>query len=271
MRAFVQTFFTFSRTAAAILACASLLEARTFKVDALILRVDMSQRIFVAAHRPIPGYMQAMTMPFRVTDAGQLSGLTPGTRIEFELDRGVAKRIRKVANTDPDLIRPALPVGALLPDFALTDQQGRTVTLRELRGKVAVLQFIYTRCPIAEVCPRLAAGFATLQRRFDDKSLMLLSVSLDPRHDTPAVLADYAKLWRAQPDRWRFLTGSPEAVEQLASNFGVVYWPEDGTLTHTARTAVLDRDGRVAAIVEGSSFRADQLVELVRQHLEVKR
>jgi cytochrome oxidase Cu insertion factor (SCO1/SenC/PrrC family) len=85
------------------------------------------------------------------------------------------------------------------------------------------------------------------------------------------VLADFAKLWRAQPDRWKFLTGTAEAVNQVAGHFGVVYWPEDGTLTHTARTAVIDRDGRVAAVIEGSSFRTDQLVELIRHHLEVNR
>jgi protein SCO1/2 len=118
----------------------------------------------------------------------------------------------------------------------------------------------------------MAAGFATLQRRFaGDPGLVLLSVSLDPRFDTPAVLADYAKLWRAQPKVWHFLTGSPRAVEQVAGSFGVVYWPEDGTLTHTARTSLIDREGRVAAVVEGSSFRTDQLIELVRHHLEVSR
>jgi protein SCO1 len=265
MRASVLTFFIFISIVLAA-------NARARKVDALVLSVDVAERTVLAAHRPIAGYMPAMTMGFQVRDAGELKDLTPGTRIEFELDGNVARRIRKIATADLDLIRPALPVGSPLPPFALTDQQGRTVTLADLRGKVAVLQFIYTRCPIAEVCPRMAAGFATLQRRFaNDRALMLLSVSLDPRYDTPAVLAEYAKLWRAKWEAWRFLTGSPEAVDRLAGNFGVVYWPEDGTLTHTARTAIVGRDGRIAAVVEGASFRADQLVELVRHHLEVSR
>jgi protein SCO1/2 len=249
------------------------MDARSHQVDAVVLSVDAAGRTFVAAHRPIAGYMGAMTMSFRTHETDALSGINPGARITFTLDAradgNIARRIRKVAAADPDLIRPALPIGSLIPDFALTNQAGRSIRLSALRGKLIALQFIYTRCPIAEVCPRMAAGFATLQRATAGADgITLLSISLDPRHDTPGVLAEYANRWRADNDRWHFLTGSPEAVEHVASTFGVVYWPEDGTLTHTARTAVIGRDGRLAALVEGSSFRTDQLLELVRHHME---
>jgi protein SCO1 len=271
MRGFARTFFTF--TSFAIVPIAG---ARSVKVDALIVSVDPGAQTITAAHRPIAGYMPAMTMPFRVRDAGELAGLTAGTRIEFELERSAegsfARHLRKIAPADPDLVRPGLPVGAALPDFALADQSGRITKLSDLRGKLIALQFIYTRCPVAEVCPRMAAGFATLQRRFgSDAGLALLSVSLDPRYDTPSVLADYAKNWKAEPEVWRFLTGSEEAIASLAGRFGVVYWPEDGTLTHTAHTVLIGRDGRIAATIEGSSYRVDQLIELVRHHLEVSR
>jgi protein SCO1/2 len=274
MREFAPTCSIFIRIGLALTVSTSLTSARSVKVDALVIRVDRAENIIIAAHRPIPGYMPAMTMPFRAKDPGDLEGLTAGTRIEFEFEttKAVARGIRKIATADPDLIRPGLGVGAVVPEFALVDQAGRTLKLSDLRGKLVALQFIYTRCPVAEVCPRMAAGFATLQRRFAETSdLVLLSVSLDPRFDTPAVLADYAKLWRARPEMWHFLTGSPEAVEQVAGSFGVVYWPEDGTLTHTARTALIDRKGCIAALVEGSSFRTDQLLELIRHHLEVSR
>jgi protein SCO1/2 len=247
-------------------------------VDALVLKVNPGESAFVAAHRPIPGYMPAMTMALRVRNASELTGLEPGTRVEFDLSSGrkgnFAQRIRKKAVADPDLVRPALAIGTAVPDFSLTDQLGRTVRLSDLSGKVVALQFIYTRCPLAEVCPRMAASFATLQRRFETaigSDLTLVSVSLDPRYDSPVVLADYAKLWRAKPNGWHFVTGAPEAVERVASNFGVVYWPEDGTLTHTAKTVLIDRDGRLAALIDGSSYRTDQLVELVHHILEVKR
>jgi protein SCO1/2 len=117
----------------------------------------------------------------------------------------------------------------------------------------------------------MAASFAALQRRYDRSDLALLSVSLDPRYDTPSVLLGYAALWQAKPRSWRFLTGSADAVDRVAQSFGVVYWPEDGTLTHTARTALIGRDGRLAALIEGSEFRTDQLIKLVEHHLEITR
>ena len=72
------------------------------------------------------------------------------------------------------------------------------------------INFIYTRCPLPDVCPRLSANFATLQRRFRDplnRDLVLLSVTVDPDYDTPPVLADYARRWAADLSVWRFLTG----------------------------------------------------------------
>jgi protein SCO1/2 len=219
--------------------------------------------------------MPAMTMPFRAREKAELVGLSPGTRVQFDLEIAaegrLASHIKKIATADPDLIRPAIPVGAEVPDFELTDQSGRVVRLSHLRGKVVALQFIYTRCPVAEVCPRMAAGFAALQRRYDRSDLALLSISLDPRYDTPSVLLGYAALWQARPRSWRFLTGSNEAVDRVAQSFGVVYWPEDGTLTHTARTALIGRDGRLGALIEGSEFRTDQLINLVEHHLEMTR
>jgi protein SCO1/2 len=92
---------------------------------------------------------------------------------------------------------------------------------------------------------------------------------IDPEWDTPQVLAAYAKLWRAQPDAWRFLTGSPDAVRKTATDWGLVYWPEEGAITHTSRTALIGRDGKLLAMVEGSSYRTDQLIGLIRRHLEV--
>jgi protein SCO1/2 len=246
-------------------------EARTFRVDALIIRVDADERLFIAAHRPIAGYMPAMTMSFRVRDGAELAELSPGTRVQFEIEGGFARGIRKLAVADPDLIRSGIAIGTVVPDFELTDQLGRIVRLSHLRGKVVALQFIYTRCPVAEVCPRMAASFAALQRRYDRSDLALLSVSLDPRYDTPSVLLGYAALWQAKPRSWRFLTGSADAVDRVAQSFGVVYWPEDGTLTHTARTALIGRDGRLAALIEGSEFRTDQLIKLVEHHLEITR
>ena len=134
------------------------------------------------------------------------------------------------------------------------------------RGKLVALNFLYTRCPMPEVCPRLAASFAYPSPKFPD--LTLLSITIDPAWDTPEVLAGYAKLWRARDEEWRFLTGSPDAVKQAATAWGLIYWPEEGAIVHTSRTAIIGRDGKLLAMVEGSSYRTDQLVNLVRHYLQ---
>ena len=149
-----------------------------------------------------------------------------------------------------------------MPDFTLTDQDDRVVKLSDFRGQLIAVDFIYTRCPMPDVCPRLSANFARLQKRFGGK-IVLLSISLDPEYDTPAVLTDYAHRWRADSESWRFLTGSMEDVRKVAGRFGVVYWAEEGAITHTSSTAIIDPDGRLRAVVEGSSFTSQQLIDLV--------
>src|SRR5262249_40386195 len=138
------------------------------------------------------------------------------------------------------------------------------------RGKVAAIDFIYTRCPLPDVCPRLSANFAMLQRQFHDrigKSLVLLSVTVDPEFDTPLVMADYARRWSAGWG-WLFLTGD---VAKLAASVGEVYWAEEGSIGHNSTTTIIGRDGRLAAQVEGSSYRPDQLAHLIARQLEDQR
>ena len=237
-----------------------------------MLRVDRADQRVVVSHRAIPGYMNAMVMPFRVARAAELDGLAPGARVRFDLEvrkRGsLARHMRQQPAELGDVRLPPpaqrLAIGATVPDFALADQSASTVRLSDFRGRVVAIDFIYTRCPLPDVCPRLSATFAALQRRFAAREdLVLLSVTIDPQHDTPAVLAGYAKIWKADPASWRFLTGTIAEVEAVAGRFGMVYWPEEGLMTHTSATGIIGRDGRLAAVVEGTTFTAAQLGDLI--------
>jgi len=213
--------------------------------------------------------------------------LQPGARIDCQLvvrkGRSFLEKIH-VRQGAPDgvvedqgdrIVLPEPPekvhVGEVLPDFSLTDQHGARVTLSELRGQVVAVNFIYTRCPLPDACPRLSATFARVQRRFAPrlaKDLMLLSVTIDPEHDTPAVLAKYGKIWNTRAEGWRFLTGSTEEVQSVAGRFGMNYWSEEGLITHTSMTGVISRDGRLMAVVEGSSYRAEELGDLIEKEME---
>jgi len=98
----------------------------------------------------------------------------------------------------------------VLPGFSLVERDGRTVTEADLKGRVTILTFIFTRC--TDSCPLQTARMARLQREINDEQLRLVSVTIDPIYDTPSVLSEYATRVGARPDRWLFLTGAPDAV-----------------------------------------------------------
>ena len=222
------------------------------------------------SHRAIPGYMPAMAMPFPVAHASDLDQLTPGSRVRFDLrvrnGRARITKVRQEAAPAPDFPLPKLEhviaIGQRVPDFTLTDERGRPAHLSDSLGRLTAIEFIYTRCPLPDVCPRLSANFALLQKRFGPR-IALLSITLDPEYDTPEVLASYGKRWRADPAVWRFLTGTPEAIRRVAGNFGLVYWAEDGAITHSSSTALISPTGILVARIQGSSYTPKQLSDLV--------
>jgi protein SCO1 len=153
-----------------------------------------------------------------------------------------------------------------VPDFTLIDQTGRRVTLSQWAGKVVAVTFIYTSCPLPDYCFRLANNFGQLNQRFAGRmgrDLVLLSISFDPVHDQPKVLAKYASTWKGDPESWHFLTGPLDEVKAVSRQFGLNFWPDDVYVTHSLHTLVIDRRGRLAADFEGNQFTARQLGDYV--------
>ena len=176
---------------------------------------------------------------------------------------------------------PSLPAGGdgnldtladygRVPDFALVERSGRTVTLADLRGAVWLANFIYTQC--TETCPLQSAEVARLQREFAGaRDLRLVSITVDPEHDTAATLAAYAARYGADRDRWLFLTGSKAAIYTLARDgfrLGVIdagatqarkfrpLWGPSlafashgsrGLVMHSSRFVLVDRNARIRA------------------------
>ena len=103
----------------------------------------------------------------------------------------------------------------------------------------------------------MVENFRAIRTRFADRmarDLVLLTISFDPQYDTPQVLAQYAASMRAGGPGWHFLTGDPANVERVCNAFGIQYFPDEGLITHSLQTAVIDRNGRLAATVEGKEF-----------------
>jgi len=261
--------------------------AHRYRVQGLVLDVNRNDKTMIVSHRAIPGYMDAMAMPFRVATASELNSVKRGDQVEFQLvvkrRTSLAEKLKtgtsaEVANPQRGAAPLPLPIpaeklalGMPVPDFQLINQSARSIRLSDFSGRIVAVNFIYTRCPLPEVCPRLSANFAHLQKRFRQrmgKDLVLVSITLDPQYDNTTVLADNAKRWGAG-EGWQFLTGGSAEIQRVASQFGLVYWPEDGLLTHTSQTGIIGRDGRLAAVIEGSSYEEDQLGDLIAKQLEV--
>jgi protein SCO1 len=174
-----------------------------------------------------------------------------------------------------------LDVYGAAPSFELTDQTGATFSSAQLAGRVALLDFVYTHC--TDACPLLSATFQQAQRKLaDDKLLgtraMLVSLSVDPQHDTPPVLAEYGQQFKADPSGWKLLTGDWDAVYNVVTGFKVATRPPrpavdapapGGTeLTHSTRIILLDGQQQVRAYLEGQDATADDLVSAVKRALQ---
>ena len=251
--------------------------ARHYSTHGLVLAVDRPGAAVTISHDAFQGFMDAMVMPFDLRGPAREIQLTPGDRVRLRLAvkgaRSWVDRLEIVSAAPVDVglqntpaVPLLVPVGASIPDFELIDQAGARVSLASLRGKVVAVNFIYTRCPLPDYCPRMVANFRAIRDRFKERlggDLVLLTVTFDPKYDTPATLAKYAAGERAGGPGWHFLTGDATRIESVCAAFGIQYWPEEGLITHTLETAVIDRDGRLAATVEGKEFTGRQLGDLV--------
>jgi protein SCO1/2 len=263
-----------ARNAVLLVAVSAALIAKSYPVEGIVIAVDRAARTMLVSHRPIGAYMPAMTMPFAVENPDQLNGLHAGMRVRFDLaagkGRALARNVRQSGGEDVAIPPPKerLRIGDAIPDFMLTDQLGRPSNILQFRRKVLAVNFIYTRCPLPDICPRLSANFAALQKHFSgsmSRDLVLLSITVDPDYDTPAVLAEYAARWGADARWWRFLTGD---VSRIAPQLGEVYWTDEGSIGHNSVVSIVGRDGRLAALMDGSTWRIGELEDLISHQLE---
>jgi len=259
----------------------------------VVLSVDRAAHTVVVSTEAVPGFMAAMAMSVDVREAAALDGLMPGTRIAFVYVVGGTSpyaeniRVLGVENLDRkqlelqrlkvlnDIANPAaaarvVSVGQPVPDFTLTDQVGQHVALSSLTGKVVALTFGYVRCPNPAYCFRLASNLGQVQKQLKDKvgrDVILLTIVLDPEHDQQQALLEYSRVWTTRPEVWHFLTGPVADVRKAAGLFGVEFWKDEGSVLHSLKTVVVDRQGRLAASLEGNAFSAGQLVDVVKSVL----
>lgn len=255
-----------------------------------IVLLDKSNQSAIIDGDSIPGFMDAMAMDYKIKLAADFSPLAAGDIISAEVvvesrDKdavpdywlenvkvtGHAKPSGDKANAKPSAELHVPAPGEVVPDFQFTNQNGRSISLKQYRGQVLLVTFIYTRCPFPDFCPRVGAQFAQLNQQLAaDTSLAsrthLLCISFDPAHDTPKVLRDYGfslahSRQAALFERWEFAVPRAADLPQIASYFGLTYKPENGLITHSLSTAVIGPDGKIVSWYHGSEWQVAELMK----------
>jgi protein SCO1/2 len=283
-------YFRVSNLAFGFTLSAMSLLAQTHADSGLVVETNAKSHSILVSCAEIPGYMAPMEMWFKVRLPADVDTLKPGMQIRFNIvTRGhelYAEQIKQQASENfesepmqaggltaissalnPGQAATIVKVGEPVPDFTLTDQSGEQIHLSQFRNKVVALTFGYSRCPNPDYCRRLSnnlAGFASRAGR----DLILLTIDIDPEHDNGKTLSDFAQVWRADPSKWHFLSGSKPEVKQVAGLFGMDFWSDEGLLTHSLHTVIIDRRGQLAVNLEGNSFTVRQVGDLVESQLD---
>jgi protein SCO1/2 len=209
--------------------------------------------------------------------------LQPGDRIAFSLHvddaQYAADDIRIVGHSEPASARAPARVnrvheGDAVPEFAFVDERNRPLTTADLRGHLTVLTFVFTRCPVPEFCPLLSLRFGELQRAIGADSgfarrVRLLSITLDPEHDRPEVLTEYARGVGADPAVWSFATGETAQIDSVVRAFSVFRERNGVTLDHTLCTALVDGDGTIVELWRGNGWTTAEVLSAIRARISI--
>jgi len=240
-----------------------------------VVSVDKRGLTVTVAHEAIPGYMDAMTMPFKLKNDRLLNDVSDGDGIQATLviaglrswldDVVLTRETAEASNlVKRDAWIEPKP-GDMVPEFSLVDQNGGRFGLNQLRGQNLILTFIYTRCPLPDYCPLMTDNFGEIEKAIksssgDNSKLVLLSITLDPTFDTPEVLRRYAEANSADLTHWRFATGTAGEIKKIATYFGLQYWDEGDQVIHSLRTALIGADGKLVKLYRGNEWKPEEVI-----------
>jgi protein SCO1/2 len=256
-------------------------ERTQYPLKGKVLSIDKPNASMVVDGEKIPGFMEAMAMPYRVKNANDLDAVAVGDSIAANIvkenDDYFVADVKVMQHSAAPASKPTAELhipqtGESVPNFELVNQSGRHVSLEQYRGKTLLLTFIYTRCPFADFCPRVTGEFAALNQELRKDAKLygkthLLSVSFDPKHDSPKVLRTYGAGYMGKParfDHWEFAVAPEDELPDIARYFGLTYTEDGGLITHTLSTAVIGPDGKILKWYHGSDWKAADLLKDVQ-------
>jgi len=255
---------------------------KTFIVQGYIEKIENDGARLVIDHEEMPDYMPPMIMPFTVKNPKESATLAAGDQIRFaykvaptrswieDIEKTGLKRSVK-PDSDPIPSTASLNEGDILPDYSFLDENGAEVSLSRYRGQPVAITFIFTRCPVPEYCPAMMRNFGNVDELLREhqsapKSWRLLTISFDPKFDTPEAMRSYGNTFGYNADNWSLLSAtSLEPIKSIAKNVGLKFGKKDGSYLHNLRTVVLDPEGRITKIFTDETWSPEELAdELIR-------
>lgn len=248
---------------------------KRYELKGKVVNVDKKGRLVSLAHEAITDYMEAMTMPFRLRDETALDIMQEGDKVTATLvvtdSRSWLEDLvitqERVDESNPSA-KPFEPkAGDEIPDFSLINQDGKPIRFHQYKGRALLLTFIYTRCPLPDYCPLMTDNFAQINKALQDNATLyqkthLLSISIDPEYDQPAVLRAYGLRYNEQKDfaHWELAAGKPEEVKRVAQHFGLAYQTAEDQIVHNLQTALIAPDGTFVKIYRGNDWNPAEII-----------
>jgi len=259
---------------------------KRYPIKGVVVAVNQQERTATIKHEDIPGYMQGMTMEFKIKNAADLQAMKPGDQITGTLVvDDLSSWIEVTAVTEggpaltPTTVVPGEPKpGDEIPDFTLVNQDGKPIHLSQYRGRSIALTFVYTRCPQPDQCTLMSNNFAAVDLELQKEPQVyakthLITISFDPEYDTPKVMRSYGASHTGRYadekfEHWEFATGSADEVKRIAEFFGLRYFKDSSTgeeqVMHSLRTAVIDRDGKLVKLYRGNEWKPAEVTTDLR-------
>jgi protein SCO1/2 len=261
--------------------------AQTFTIRGRVVSTDATH--VTLDGEDVPGFMEAMTMDYKLADPSVVSELHPGDRITAKVlankigdDYGDVRLddIVVIAQARPDYKPPVsyhVPTaGDVVPDFKLLNQSDRTIHLDQFKGKIVLMTFIYTRCQLADFCPRMSHNFADIDKALAAdpalyKQTHLISVSFDPTYDTPKVLRSYGGAYTGNYTNerflhWDFAAPTEKELPAMTQFFNVGVTPGDSkSLTHSLSTVLIGKDGKIVDWYPTNEWKPEEILAAIKK------
>lgn len=266
---------------------------KRYEIKGKVLKFDKKTKMASVEHDQIEGFMDAMTMDFEIRKPEWAwDEIAPGTEITGELvvDNVNGKNWLELSGIvapgssgkdAPAVREDVASVGTEIPVFTLTNQDGKEISAKDFRGKALAITFIYSECPLPEYCILMSKNFSDLANQIAENDelkdkIRLLSISFDPKRDTPEKLKTYGLGYLGKDSKasdfkiWQLARGEDAKIKKIADFFGLFYKISDDDKTqfaHSLRTIVISPEGKVAKVFSGGDWKNKDLLNELEKTL----